>query len=261
MMREYVNQMDGLWGLMVGDALGVPAEFKDREMLRRMPVMMMTGFGTHWQEVGTWSDDTSMTLATMDSLCRSLDYENMMKRFKDWLFYNKEYTPHGEVFDVGGVCRRAIRDVIEWQLDDVLDINGWDLKKVLQLLHKSNPTVFEWCASPIVYYQTEEFEELKKILPEFFSVKKSLFHYWHMAETHYREYLKGEEVRLKKYFYALRPLLAAKWIVDKQVAPPMLFDELVSAELEPALLPEVERLLEMKKNLPEMEKGPKVHSI
>ena len=90
----------------------------------------------------------------------------------------------------------GIRDVIEWQLDDVLDINGWDLKKVLQLLHKSNPTVFEWCASPIVYYQTEEFEELKKILPEFFSVKKSLFHYWHMAETHYREYLKGEEVRL-----------------------------------------------------------------
>lgn len=90
----------------------------------------------------------------------------------------------------------GIRDVIEWQLDDVLDINGWDLKKVLQLLHKSNPTVFEWCASPIVYYQTEEFEKLKKILPEFFSVKKSLFHYWHMAETHYREYLKGEEVRL-----------------------------------------------------------------
>ena len=155
----------------------------------------------------------------------------------------------------------GIRDVIEWQLDDVLDINGWDLKKVLQLLHKSNPTVFEWCASPIVYYQTEEFEELKKILPEFFSVKKSLFHYWHMAETHYREYLKGEEVRLKKYFYALRPLLAAKWIIDKQAAPPMLFDELVSAELEPLLLPEVERLLEMKKNLPEMEKGPKVQVL
>lgn len=155
----------------------------------------------------------------------------------------------------------GIRDVIEWQLDDVLDINGWDLKKALQLLHKSNPTVFEWCASPIVYYQTEEFEELKKILPEFFSIKKSLFHYWHMAETHYREYLKEEEVRLKKYFYALRPLLAAKWIIDKQAAPPMLFDELVSAELEPVLLPEVERLLEMKKNLPEMEKGPKVQVL
>ncbi|MDI9240912.1 DNA polymerase beta superfamily protein [Fusibacillus kribbianus] len=59
--------------------------------------------------------------------------------------------------------------------------------------------------------------ELKKSLPEFFSIKKSLFHYWHMAETHYREYLKDEKIRLKKYFYALRPLLAAKWIKGAKV--------------------------------------------
>lgn len=137
MMREHVNQMDGLWGLMVGDALGVPAEFKDREMLRRMPVMMMNGFGTHWQEVGTWSDDTSMTLATMDSLCHGLDYENMMKRFKDWLFYNKEYTPHGEVFDVGGVCRRAIKnykmgfDVLECGIDEEGSNGNGSLMRIL----------------------------------------------------------------------------------------------------------------------------------
>lgn len=137
MMREHVNQMDGLWGLMVGDALGVPAEFKDREMLRRMPVMMMTGFGTHWQEVGTWSDDTSMTLATMDSLCCGLDYENMMKRFKDWLFYNKEYTPHGEVFDVGGVCSRAIKnykkgfDVLECGIDGEGSNGNGSLMRIL----------------------------------------------------------------------------------------------------------------------------------
>lgn len=137
MMREYINPMDGLWGLMVGDALGVPAEFKDREMLRRMPVMMMSGFGTHWQEVGTWSDDTSMTLATMDSLCCGLDYENIMKRFKDWLFYNKEYTPHGEVFDVGGVCRRAIKnytmgfDVLECGIDGESSNGNGSLMRIL----------------------------------------------------------------------------------------------------------------------------------
>lgn len=110
MMREHIDQMDGIWGLMVGDALGVPAEFKDREMLRREPVMTMTGFGTHWQEAGTWSDDTSMMLATMDSLCCGLDYENIIRRFGDWLFQNKEYTPHGKVFDAGGVCIRAIKN-------------------------------------------------------------------------------------------------------------------------------------------------------
>ena len=70
----------------------------------------------------------------------------------------------------------GIRDVIEWQLDETLDINGWDIKKALQLLHKSNPTVFEWCASPIVYMEREEFLVLKELLPKYFLIKKSLFH-------------------------------------------------------------------------------------
>lgn len=137
MMKENINQMDGIWGLMVGDALGVPAEFKDRDMLRRMPVMMMSGFGTHWQEAGTWSDDTSMTLATMDSLCSGLDYENILKRFKDWLFYNKEYTPHGDVFDVGGVCRRAIKnytmgfDVLECGINEENSNGNGSLMRIL----------------------------------------------------------------------------------------------------------------------------------
>lgn len=140
MMKEQGNPKDGLWGLMVGDALGVPAEFKSREWLHRMPVMMMTGFGTHNQEVGTWSDDTSMTLATMDSLCRGLDYENIMKRFKDWLFYNKEYTPHGEVFDVGGVCRKAIKnytigfEVLECGMDGEGSNGNGSLMRILPVV-------------------------------------------------------------------------------------------------------------------------------
>lgn len=153
------------------------------------------------------------------------------------------------------------RDVIEWKLDDVLDINGWDIKKALQLLHNSNPTVFEWCASPIVYWKTEEFAWLKDILPQYFSVKKSLYHYWHTSETHYKTHLLSDEVNIKKYFYALRPLLAAKWILDKRCAPPMLFEELVEEELETELVPEVNRLLDMKKTLPEMGKAPRIQII
>lgn len=152
----------------------------------------------------------------------------------------------------------GIRDVIEWKLDDTLDINGWDLKKALQLLHKSNPTIFEWCASPIVYLEREEFADLKKLLLHYFSVKKSLFHYWHMAETNYREYLKGAEVRVKKYFYVLRPLLAAKWIIDNQSPPPMLFDKLVEAKLDDTLRPELDKLLELKKSMPEMGTAPRI---
>ena len=150
------------------------------------------------------------------------------------------------------------RDVIEWKLDDVLDINGWDIPKTLQLLQNSNPTVFEWCASPIVYMETEEFAWLKEILPMYFSEKKSLYHYWHTAESTYRGHLTGNEVKVKKYFYALRPLLAAKWILDKKTAPPMLFEELMKAELEEELKPELDRLLELKKSLPEMGMAPKI---
>ena len=109
-----------------------------------------------------------------------------------------------------------------------------------------------------MYLATLDFEILKRAMPGYFSEKKALYHYWHMAQTNYREYLKGEEVRIKKYFYVLRPLLAAQWILDKKVAPPMLFDELVDAELDEKLRPELNHLLELKKTLPEMGMAPKV---
>lgn len=154
-----------------------------------------------------------------------------------------------------------LRDVIEWQLDETLDINGWDLKKTLQLLHNANPTVFEWCMSPIVYQEREEAAILREILPAYFSIKKSLFHYYRTAESTYKAYLQGERVRIKKYFYALRPLLAAKWIMDKKCPPPMLFSELVEAELEEELRPEVTRLVDMKVHMLEADHASKVEVL
>lgn len=151
-----------------------------------------------------------------------------------------------------------IRDVIEWQLDDVLDINGWDLKKALQLMHDSNPTIFEWCASPILYKRSDDFSKLQNIKSDYFSVKKSLYHYWHMANNNYQAYLQGEEVRIKKYFYVIRPLLAAEWIVKKGIQPPMLFSELMSEMLPDYLQDKVNELLEMKQIMPEMGMAPKI---
>ena len=78
-----------------------------------------------------------------------------------------------------------------------------------------------------------------------------------MGETNYREYLKGPEVRVKKYFYVLRPLLAAKLIIDKHSVPPMLFEKLVEAELEDDLKPELDKLLALKKSMQEMGMAPK----
>ena len=90
------------------------------------------------------------------------------------------------------------RDVIEWQLDETLDINSWDLQKALQLLYKSNPTIFEWNSSPIVYKTSDEWTYIKEFINEYFLAKSGIYHYISTAKTNYREYLKGEMVRLKK---------------------------------------------------------------
>ena len=96
-----------LLGLVVGDALGVPAEFKTRRQLDQKPVTTMTGFGTHKQPPGTWSDDSSLALATAESLLEGYAPRDMMRRFHAWLTTGY-MTPHGEVFDVGNATQAAI---------------------------------------------------------------------------------------------------------------------------------------------------------
>ena len=88
------------------------------------------------------------------------------------------------------------RDVIELPINDVLDINGWDVDKTLKLLHKSNPTVFEWFSSPIVYQTTAFAEAFKPVMQNYFSSKSGLWHYLQMAEGNYREYLKESVEKL-----------------------------------------------------------------
>ena len=153
------------------------------------------------------------------------------------------------------------RDVIEWQLDETLDINGWDLQKTLRLLHRSNPTLFEWANSPITYKTTEEWAAIRTAINDYFSAKAGLYHYLSTAKSNYREFLKGDVVKLKKYFYVLRPLLACKWILDRKCPPPMLFSELIEAELEADMKPDVASLLELKMNTPEMGEGNRVDKI
>jgi len=98
----------GMMGFFIGDALGVPVEFKSRKVLEENPVTDMNlEYGTHHQPLGTWSDDTSLTLCLMDSLKRGLDYDDMMKKFLSWVNESK-YTAHGEVFDIGIATKKAI---------------------------------------------------------------------------------------------------------------------------------------------------------
>lgn len=153
------------------------------------------------------------------------------------------------------------KDVIEWQLDDTLDINGWDLQKALVLLYKSNPTLFEWNNSPIVYKTTEEWGGISEIIGRYFSSKSGLYHYLSTAKSNYREYLHTDTVKLKKYFYVLRPILACRWIIEKNCPPPMLFSELAKEYLTPDIAPTVEELLRVKSTVSELGMGKRIDAL
>ncbi|MDE6727843.1 MAG: nucleotidyltransferase domain-containing protein [Oscillospiraceae bacterium] len=154
-----------------------------------------------------------------------------------------------------------VSDVIEWQLDDVYDINGWDIQKALRLLFKSNMALFEWNNSPIVYKISSEWQSVKEIIDKYFIEKMGLYHYLNMAARNYREYLCDDEVKLKKYFYALRPILACRWIIDNATPPPILFSELVENELDKEMLPVVNRLTELKISASEIGTGPQIAAL
>ena len=96
----------GILGGVVADALGVPYEFKSYRTMQEYPALGMRGYGTYNQPEGTWSDDSSMTLALMDSLINGIDYTDMIEKFCDW-FLNAKYTPLGDVFDFGKILKNS----------------------------------------------------------------------------------------------------------------------------------------------------------
>lgn len=121
------------------------------------------------------------------------------------------------------------RDVVEQPINDLLDISGWDLKKALTLLRKSNPPLIEWFSSPIIYFKNEEFTRcFKELIASHYSPRSCFYHYSHMANKNFREHLQGEIVRIKKYFYVLRPILAMQWIEQDRGVVPIEFEPLVN---------------------------------
>lgn len=141
------------------------------------------------------------------------------------------------------------RDVIEYPVSDLLDISGWDIKKALKLFKNSNPPLYEWLTSPIVYVEKENFaQKLRNLIPRFYSPTSSLHHYLHIAQGNYKAYLNGQKVKTKKYFYVLRPIFACLWIKTKKSMPPMEFEKLFNAQkLSREFTNEIRRLLERKK--------------
>ena len=145
------------------------------------------------------------------------------------------------------LCLDEKSDVIQLPIDDVFDISGWDIKKALKLLYKSNPSLLEWFASPIVYKETIETSYIREVIPLYFSQKKSYYHYHKMAKT-LLKYINKEQVPVKKYLYILRCILSSQYIVYNKKQPPIEIERLIECELHNELREDMNQLLMIKKN-------------
>ncbi len=121
------------------------------------------------------------------------------------------------------------RDVIELPISEELDISGWDLTKALGLLRKSNPALLEWLQSPIVYQEQAGFRDsFWTLCQEYFCQISCTYHYSSMAKRNCRSYLEADTIRLKRYFYMLRPILSTQWLRERGEIAPMQFETLVN---------------------------------
>ncbi len=111
---------------------------------------------------------------------------------------------------------------IGYPLDEVLDISGWDMQKTLRLVRKCNASPFEWLRSPIIYREEAGFREhMWTLCQEFFNPKALIFHYLGIAKGALSKTNEDGNLSVKKFFYVIRPILAALWTQKYQTIPPM----------------------------------------
>lgn len=142
------------------------------------------------------------------------------------------------------------KDQFDFPINDLLDINGWDIRKTLRLMMKSNASPIEWLQSPIIYMEKPGFrEEIFEMAKQYFLPRHTAHHYLGISKNLLEQGIVGEEFKIKKYFYVLRSLLSAKWIIEKEEIAPMEFYLLMEQiQDQTKLVQAINRLWEEKKN-------------
>ncbi len=133
-----ISIKSAFFGLCIGDALGVPVEFKSRQELKSKPISDMIGYGTYMQAPGTWSDDSSLTFCLAESLCQGYNITDIASSFLKW-YRDAHWTAHDEVFDIGLATRKALHKIesgsnpIEAGGKEELDNGNGSLMRILPL--------------------------------------------------------------------------------------------------------------------------------
>jgi len=139
------------------------------------------------------------------------------------------------------------RDVIELPINDELDIAGWDLRKAFNLANKGNAVIQEWMISPIAYRQSVSHARLSGLIEKAFSPITAYHHYRSMAKKAFVDIEQSEQKKLKSFFYFARATLSAKWIVERQTMPSIVFSELVEGLIDDVdMLDDIAQLIERK---------------
>jgi predicted nucleotidyltransferase len=155
------------------------------------------------------------------------------------------------------------KDVIDLPINDLLDIGGWDIRKSLSLLYKSNGPLIEWLHSPIVYLKDREgFGRLQELAVSSFQPLSVCHHYLGMAKKGWAEISEQESVKLKRYFYTLRSLLCCEWIIKEKSIPPVEF-KIILEKYYPAgdFRDAIDQLLSMKHQSNEADKTDKSENV
>jgi hypothetical protein len=155
------------------------------------------------------------------------------------------------------------RDVIECKIVDEIDLSGWDVRKALRLFGASNPSFIEWIQSPIQYVNDGYFKkECIAMLPIAYSATSGYYHYRNMATADLRNYLKEDRVRLKKYLYVMRALLARRYIVENMQPPPLPIKDLFYLlDKTPIVKQELIKLVERKASCDEIGTGDHIKAL
>jgi predicted nucleotidyltransferase len=160
---------------------------------------------------------------------------------------------------------RPVRDVIERPIIDLIDLGGWDIAKALRLMARGNAIVAEWLSSPIVYGEEPGFREaFMPLVNDWRSQFGDIAHYYGLARRQWATFIDGRDVvRLKKYFYVIRPVVALNWLRERPgVPPPMNLPALLEGvALPPATAAALQALRELKQSSGEVGFGPRLHDL